>query len=166
MASIEDCVLLSPALTDTVGVWYQADLSRTDQGWVVAAVRVPFGGGCVPRGDGRSSHIAGYEAYYEAESEFWDPPDPGSSLLGQVLLEPQKSFIIDRPCRSSGSGCGPQGPPGSASGGGRGSEPHRIGHLELSRSPPPTTAFMTLIRGNDCLMSHSSERGSGTFNRR
>ncbi len=93
-ASVEDCVLLSPSFTDTVGVWYQADLSRTDQGWVVEAVRIPSGGGCVPQ-EMAEAAISGYEAYYEAEREFWDPPDPGSSLLGQVLLEPQRSFIID-----------------------------------------------------------------------
>jgi len=93
-ASIEDCVLLSPSFTDTVGVWYQADLARTERGWVVEAVRIPSGGGCVPQ-EMAEAAISGYEAYYEAESEFWDPPDPSSSLLGQVLMEPQKSFIID-----------------------------------------------------------------------
>ena len=93
-ASIEDCVLLSPSFTDTVGVWYQADLARTEGGWVVEAVRISSGGGCVPE-EMAEAAIAGYEAYYEAESQFWDPPDPDSSLLGQVLVEPQKSFIID-----------------------------------------------------------------------
>jgi hypothetical protein len=33
-ASVEDCVLLSPSFTDTVGVWYQADLARVGPGWV------------------------------------------------------------------------------------------------------------------------------------
>ena len=93
-ASIEDCVLLSPSFTNAVGVWYQADLSRTDQGWVVAAVRIPSGGGCVPE-EMAEAAITGYEAYYEAQAEFWDPPDPDNSLLDQVLLEPQKSFIVD-----------------------------------------------------------------------
>ena len=82
-ASIEDCVLLSPALTDTVGVWYQADLSRTDQGWVVAAVRIPSGGGCVP-GEMAEAAITGYEAYYEAQVEFWDPPDSDHPLINRV----------------------------------------------------------------------------------
>jgi hypothetical protein len=38
--------------------------------------------------------IAGYEAYYEAQAEFWDPPDPDSPLVDQVLTEPQNSFIV------------------------------------------------------------------------
>ncbi len=92
-ASVEDCVLLSPSFTDTVGVWYQADLTRTEQGWVVAEVRIPSAGGCVPR-EIADAAIAGYEAYYEAEADFWDPPNPGSPLVDRVLAEPQKSFII------------------------------------------------------------------------
>ncbi|MDF1597971.1 MAG: hypothetical protein P1T08_17995 [Acidimicrobiia bacterium] len=92
-ASIEDCVLLSPALNDTVGVWYQADLLLTEQGWVVDAVRIPSGGGCVPE-EMAGAAIAGYGAYYEAQVGFWDPPNPDSPLLDQVLVEPQRSFII------------------------------------------------------------------------
>lgn len=93
-ATVEDCVLLVPSFTDAIGVWHQADLTLTDQGWVVEAIRIPSGGGCVPR-EIADAAIAGYEAYYEAEAEFWDPPDPTNPLLDQVLVEPQKSFIGD-----------------------------------------------------------------------
>ncbi len=92
-ATVEDCVLLVPSFTDTVGVWYQADLIRTGQGWVVDAVRIPQAGGCVPH-DIADAAIAGYEAYYDAEAEFWDPPDPDSALLDEVLVDPQRSFIV------------------------------------------------------------------------
>jgi hypothetical protein len=92
-ASVEDCVLLSPSFTDTVGVWYQADLVRAGPGWVVEAVRIPSGGGCVP-GEMADAAIAGYDAYYQAQAEFWDPPDPDSPLVDQVLTEPQRSFIV------------------------------------------------------------------------
>jgi hypothetical protein len=91
-ASVEDCVLLSPSFTESVGVWYQADLARIEQGWIVDEVRIPSAGGCVPR-EMADAAIAGYEAYYVAEAEFWDPPDPASPLIDQVLAEPQKSFI-------------------------------------------------------------------------
>lgn len=91
-ATIEDCVLLAPSFTDTVGVWYEADLARTDQGWKVDAVRIPSASGCVPR-EIADAAIDGYQAYYDARSSFWDPPDPGSPLLDQVLTEPQLSFI-------------------------------------------------------------------------
>ena len=94
MASIEDCVLLSPSFTDTVGVWYQADLARTDQGWVVEAVRIPSGGGCVPQ-EMAEAAIAGYEAFYAGWVDFWDPANPDSTLIGEVLTEPQKTLIVD-----------------------------------------------------------------------
>ena len=93
-ATIEDCVLLSPSFTETVGVWYQADLRDSGSGWVVADLRVRSTKGCVPE-EMATNAISGYEAYYEAESEFWDPPNPDSSLIGEVLTEPQKSFIVD-----------------------------------------------------------------------
>jgi hypothetical protein len=91
-ASVEDCVLLSPSFTESVGVWYQADLARTEQGWIVDEVRIPSAGGCVPR-EMADEAIGGYEAYYEAQVSFWDPPDSASPLIDQVLVEPQLSFI-------------------------------------------------------------------------
>jgi len=93
-ASVEDCVLLAPSFTDTVGVWYEADLTRTEQGaWIVEAVRIPSGGGCVPQ-EMADAAITGYAAYYEARAEFWDPPDPDHPSIGEVLAEPQRSFIV------------------------------------------------------------------------
>ncbi len=92
-ATVEDCVLLLPSFTDAVGVWYQADLIQTEEGWIVDVLRIPRAGGCVPQ-EMADAAIAGYEAYYEAESEFWDPPDPESPRIEGVLAEPQKSFIV------------------------------------------------------------------------
>lgn len=93
-ASVEDCVLLSPSFTDTVGVWYQANLVRTEEGWIVDTVRVRGGsGGCVPK-EMADAAIAGYEAYYDAEPDFWNPPDPDHPLIREVLAEPQLSFIV------------------------------------------------------------------------
>jgi hypothetical protein len=92
-ATVEDCVLLVPSFTDAVGVWYQADLLRTEQGWIVDAVAIPRAGGCVPQ-DTSEGAIKGYEAYYDAQADFWDPPDPDSALLDEVLVDPQKSFIV------------------------------------------------------------------------
>ena len=91
--SVEDCVLLSPSFTDTVGVWYEADLTLSGQSWIVDAVRIPRVGGCVPR-EMADGAIDGYDAYYTAEAEFWDPASPDSALIGAVLAEPQKSFIV------------------------------------------------------------------------
>ena len=91
-ATIEDCVLLAPSFTDNVGVWYEADLVRSDEGWKVDAFRIRSASGCVPR-EMADAAIDGYQAYYEAEADFWDPPNPSSPLLEQVLAEPQLSFI-------------------------------------------------------------------------
>jgi hypothetical protein len=93
-ATVEDCVLLAPSFTDTAGVWYQADLSRTSEGWIVEAIRITTTGGCVP-GKTADAAIAAYQSYYEAEAVFWDPPDPGSPLLDDVLAEPQRSYIVE-----------------------------------------------------------------------
>ncbi len=93
-ASVEDCVLLAPSFTDTTGVWYQADLSRTEQGWVVDAIRIPSSGGCVPKAMADAA-ISGYEAFYAAWADFWDPANPDSLLIGKVLAEPQRSLVVD-----------------------------------------------------------------------
>jgi hypothetical protein len=93
-ASVEDCVLLSPSFTETVGVWYQADLTRTERGWAVDAVRIPTGSGCVPQ-EMADAATAGYEAFYDGWTIFWDPADPDSPLVEKVLADPQRSVIVD-----------------------------------------------------------------------
>ena len=93
-ATIEDCVLLSPSFTDTAGVWYEADLRDGGSGWVVADLRVRSTKGCVPKAMAAAA-IAGYEAFYSGWVEFWDPANPDSPLIGEVLTEPQKSLIVD-----------------------------------------------------------------------
>lgn len=92
-ATLEDCVLLVPSFTDAVGVWYQADLTRTGEDWIVEAVRITTTGGCVPE-EVADAAIAAYGSYYQARASFWDPADPNSPILDAVLVEPQKSFIV------------------------------------------------------------------------
>lgn len=93
VATVEDCVLLSPSFTNTTGVWYEADIRLRPRGWVVTELRIPSGAGCVPT-ELAEAAIAGYEAYYNARSEFWDPADPAHPLIDDVLAEPQLSFIV------------------------------------------------------------------------
>lgn len=93
-ATIEDCVLMTPSFTDAVGIWYEADLIRTPQGWIVDNLRIPSAGGCVPKTMAEEA-IAGFEAYYIAEAEFWDPADPASPLIDEVLVDPQRGFIVE-----------------------------------------------------------------------
>ena len=92
-ATIEDCVLLSPSFTDAVGVWYQADLRDSGSGWVVADLRVRSTNGCVPE-EMAAAAISGYEAYYDALREFWDPPDPDHPLISEVLTEPRLGNVV------------------------------------------------------------------------
>jgi len=92
-ATIVDCVLLAPSFTDTTGVWYEADLTRSGEGWLVDAVRIPTIGGCVPQTMAEEA-IAAYESYYDALAEFWDPPDPQHPLISDVLAEPRLSNVI------------------------------------------------------------------------
>jgi hypothetical protein len=91
-AEVEDCVLLSPSFTESVGVWYRAELTNTGTGWIVTDLNIPSLGGCVPQ-QMATEAIASYEAYYEAASTFWDPPDPESPLVTEVLAEPRLSNV-------------------------------------------------------------------------
>ena len=109
-ATVEDCVLLVPSFTDNVGVWHQADLVRTEEGWLVDAIRIPRGGACVPREVGEAA-IAGYQVYYQAQAEFWDPPNPDSPLVDRVMAEPQLSFIVGLLEQHEGRGVALRGQP-------------------------------------------------------
>ena len=93
-ATLEDCVLLMPSFTDAVGIWYQADLVRTDNSWIVDSIRVPRAGGCVPSAMADAA-IAGYQAFYAGWTDFWDPADPDSPIIDQVLTDPQRRIIVD-----------------------------------------------------------------------
>lgn len=92
-ALVEDCVLLSPSFTEAVGVWYEADLRESDSGWVVSHLGIRSTTGCVPK-EMATEAIAGYEAYYEAVGEFWDPPDPDHPLISEVLVEPRLGNVM------------------------------------------------------------------------
>jgi hypothetical protein len=93
-AVIEDCVLLTPPFTDTISVWYRAELSRQGRGWVVNDLRIAGAGGCVPEQMAEAA-IASYEAFYDAWTRFWDPPNPNHPLLDELLADPQKTLIVD-----------------------------------------------------------------------
>ena len=94
LATIEDCVLLSPSFTDAAGVWYEAELTFDDSDWVVDVIRIPRAGGCVPRTMADAA-IDGYKAFYDGWAEFWDPAHPESALIDQVLADPQRTVIVD-----------------------------------------------------------------------
>lgn len=92
-ATVEDCVLLVPSITEAVGVWYTAGLEDDGTGWKVVSLELEDPTGCVPA-DVADEAISAYEAYYEAEAEFWNPPDPRNPVIGQVLANPQRDFVM------------------------------------------------------------------------
>ena len=85
---------MTPSFTDTVGIWYEADLIRTELGWIVDDLRIRSAGGCVPKTTADAA-ITGYESFYSGWAEFWDPADPTSPRIDDVLAEPQLSIIVD-----------------------------------------------------------------------
>lgn len=93
-ATVEDCVLFEPSLTETAGVWYSAELVDDGSGWRVVSLGIEDSSGCVPVAMADEA-IAAYEAYYEAEHQFWNPPDPDHTMLESVLAEPQRSFVVN-----------------------------------------------------------------------
>lgn len=93
-AVIEDCVLLQPTFAESVGVWYEADLQSGDDGWRITDLSIRSLQGCVPAAV-EAAAISAYEAYYDAREHFWDPPEPASPLLDEVLAEPQLGFVRD-----------------------------------------------------------------------
>lgn len=109
-ATLEDCVLLAPSFTDATGVWYQADLTRTGESWIVEAIRITTTSGCVPE-EVADAAIAAYEAFYGGWTDFWDPANPNSSLIGDVLADPQKTVITDLLVDHQARGVALRGPP-------------------------------------------------------
>ena len=87
------CSRLTTSFTEAVGVWHEADLVRTNPGWIVDELRIRGAGGCVPS-EMAEAAIGGYDAYYDAIEVFWDPPDPDHPLIDQVLADPQRAFIV------------------------------------------------------------------------
>lgn len=90
--TVQDCVLMEPSMTDTVGIWYEGVVGDDGSGWKVSSLHIVETSGCVPAGMA-SDAIEGYEAYYEAIPEFWNPPDPDHPILSDLLAEPRLSGI-------------------------------------------------------------------------
>lgn len=104
-ATVEDCVLLVPSITESVGVWYVADLEDDGTGWKVASLQIEDSTGCVPA-EFADDAISAYEAYYEAEAEFWNPPDSDDLLIAHVLTNPQRDFVVALLADHEGRGVG------------------------------------------------------------
>jgi len=91
-ATVEDCVLFEPSITETAGVWYSAELVDDGSGWRVVSLGIEDSSGCVPVAMAEQA-IAAYETYYEAIPEFWDPPNPDHPVLPELFVDPRLAGI-------------------------------------------------------------------------
>ena len=90
-AIIDDCVQVSPPDTAPF-VWF-AGVARPEGGsWIIESIEPKALGGCVP-GEIAQPAIEGYEAYWDARAEFWDPADPDHPLVTGTLTGPQLDVI-------------------------------------------------------------------------
>jgi hypothetical protein len=91
---IQDCVLMVPSITESVGVWYEGVVENDGSGWKVGSLRIAETSGCVPA-EMATDAIEAYESYYEAIPEFWDPPNPDHPVLSDLFAEPRLTGIRD-----------------------------------------------------------------------
>ena len=78
--TINDCMFETPKLGNAT-IWYSGTLTDVDGQWQVQSVNRESEIGCVPTALAEAA-IDGYEDYWDARVEFWDPADecgPGSA---------------------------------------------------------------------------------------
>lgn len=80
---INDCMFETPKVGNAT-IWYSGLAEQVDGEWTVTSLALESEIGCVPSSIG-SDAISGYEAYWDARVEFWDPADPSSPLVGQTM---------------------------------------------------------------------------------
>jgi hypothetical protein len=86
--TVQDCVLMVPSITETVGIWYEGVVENDGSEWKVSSLRIAETSGCIPAGMATDA-IESYESYYQAIPEFWDPPNPEHPILPEILAEPR-----------------------------------------------------------------------------
>ncbi len=89
--TVDDCIQVSPPDTAPF-VWFSGTALAVEGEWVIDSVEPKALGGCVP-GEIASAAIDGYEAYWDARLEFWDPAEPDHPLMAATLTGPQLDVI-------------------------------------------------------------------------
>jgi len=92
-ATIDDCIIVAtrpkdqPTADPTVRsqVW-TGTAQQTDGAWLLASVSIGQDD-CVPSGLAEELFDA-YEAWHEAKSTWWDPPDTSHELLEETMVDP------------------------------------------------------------------------------
>ena len=89
--TVNDCIQVSPPDTAPF-VWFSGTAVIVDGEWVIDSVEPKALGGCVPS-EIATAAIDGYEAYWDARLEFWEPADPDHPLVAATLTGPQLDVI-------------------------------------------------------------------------
>lgn len=80
---INDCMFETPKVGNAT-IWYSGLAEQVDGEWTVTSLALESEIGCVPSSIG-SGAISGYEAYWDARVEFWDPANPSNPLVDQTM---------------------------------------------------------------------------------
>lgn len=90
--SIEDCMFETPKVGNAT-IWYSGIVRPGDDGeWRVESITLISEIGCVPAELAQEA-IDGYEAYWDARVEFWDPADASHPLVRQTLTGEQLVLV-------------------------------------------------------------------------
>ena len=88
---INDCMFEAPKIGNAA-IWYSGVVRQTDVSWSVESITLESEIGCVPEAIAEEA-IAGYESYWDARVDFWDPADPTSSLIAQTMAGDHLTLI-------------------------------------------------------------------------
>ncbi len=80
---IDDCIFESPRIGNAT-IWYSGTAEVVDGQWRIVALDLRSEIGCVPAGIAEEA-IAGYETYWDARVDFWQPADPNNPLVEQTM---------------------------------------------------------------------------------
>jgi len=89
---INDCFIVTPPVTSSATLWYSGRVALFGGAWVVSELIPESLIGCVPAELGIPA-IQGYENYWDARLEFWDPADPQSPLVAETTTGDQRALI-------------------------------------------------------------------------
>ncbi len=89
--AIEDCMFETPKVGNAT-IWYSGTVRATDGRWKVESLTLTSEIGCVPSALADAA-IDGYENYWDARAEFWDPANPDHPLVRETLTSGQLDLI-------------------------------------------------------------------------
>ena len=93
--AISDCVVPTPFILENSGSWWTGTAAPGADGvWRVTAANLHVPEPCVPATLAKAA-IDKYTSYWDAQHQWWNPPDSSNALLGQYLVSPQLERTMD-----------------------------------------------------------------------